>query len=400
MTDTLTVDCLSLVLTAQCNCRCTYCYQNAKQDRSMDWKVLRTSIDFALRSARRETNLVFLGGEPMLEFSSIGRAVEYVERTRPTDKQVGYIISTNGLLIDEGAAAFFAGHDFDVHLSFDGVEPAQQCRARGTFPVLDRLLSNLQLWQPGLFARKLRVCVTVVPASVPHFADSIRYLIGKGVRNISISPSLIHHPEWATDRIEELDSQFAAICEESEQQVRESGEIPLLYLRPGKNGARPANRNMCGLAWGTRLAVDVDGQVYACAALAESYQEFASELLESSLVPLRMGDIRDPRFRKRYTAFLETAGRTDMLTHKEKKYSSYGRCSECEFVGQCSVCPVSIGYDPGNADPNRVPDFVCAFNKAALKYRDRFSRMLDRLVKLETLIEVLDIHEEVRGGDT
>ena len=38
----------------------------------------------------------------------------------------------------------------------------------------------------------------------------------------------------------------------------------------------------------------------------------------------------------------------------------------------CGVCPVSIGHQPGNTDPDRIPDFLCAYNLVSLKHREQF----------------------------
>src|SRR4029079_15559485 len=40
---------LELVLTSQCNLRCGYCFENAKQDGRMSWEVAKASLDAILR---------------------------------------------------------------------------------------------------------------------------------------------------------------------------------------------------------------------------------------------------------------------------------------------------------------------------------------------------------------
>ena len=74
---------VDVVLTAGCNLRCGYCYQNDKKPRSMDWDTLRASADLLLGSSRPEVRMLFIGGEPLLEFPLIRRAVEYIEAARP-----------------------------------------------------------------------------------------------------------------------------------------------------------------------------------------------------------------------------------------------------------------------------------------------------------------------------
>lgn len=57
---------------------------------------------------------------------------------------------------------------------------------------------------------------------------------------------------------------------------------------------------------------------------------------------------------------------------RRDRYSSYGRCRDCEFVDECLVCPVASANIPGNTDPRRVPDSGCAFNRIVAACRRRF----------------------------
>jgi len=87
-----------------------------------------------------------------------------------------------------------------------------------------------------------------------------------------------------------------------------------------------------------------------------------------------MGPIGADNFAARYAEFPEAACGTGLFHNKRRKYSTYGRCGECPYVGECSICPTSIGHIPGNIDPDRVPDFSCAYNRVSLKYRALFPR--------------------------
>src|SRR5262249_34588716 len=87
-----------------------------------------------------------------------------------------------------------------------------------------------------------------------------------------------------------------------------------------------------------------------------------------------MGDYRDAAFPERHAAYPEAAREARIFDDKQEKLSSYGACRDCRFLGECSICPVSIGNIPGNTDPYRIPDFPCAWNLVSLKYRHRFPR--------------------------
>jgi sulfatase maturation enzyme AslB (radical SAM superfamily) len=368
------INTIQLILTAQCNSRCSYCYQTAKKNVAMAQNVLRASLELAASSPSKNMWLVFLGGEPLLEFARIQEAVANGGLAVTSEKTYRYKISTNGLLIDDEIAAFLDEHRFEVHLSFDGIREAQDCRTAGSFPLIDCLIERLKRQYPQMFQRRLRICMTVIPEAIRYLSRSYQYLLEKEIRNIIISPSMLPYPEWSLEQIRQLDDEFAQVYETSLRHLEKTGRVPILLLRKRIDAGvpRPSGGLMCGLPAATQVAVDADGQVYGCATLVESYQEFPSDFLGARLAPLRIGDLRDPRFRERLAAFPETTVKAEIFHHKERKYSSYGKCGTCAYLDACSICPVSIGLDPRNTDPDRVPDFFCAFNQVALKYRDRF----------------------------
>ena len=79
MSDLNDLQTLEIILTSRCNLCCSYCCQNARTARSMEWETLRASLDLILRSRREKVALLFIRGEPLLEFRLLRRAVEYVE---------------------------------------------------------------------------------------------------------------------------------------------------------------------------------------------------------------------------------------------------------------------------------------------------------------------------------
>jgi hypothetical protein len=104
----------------------------------------------------------------------------------------------------------------------------------------------------------------------------------------------------------------------------------------------------------------------------DSYQKFPTAFLRKRLDAMRMGDLRDPDLPQRMSAYPVAAREAGIFHNKQDMYSTYGRCGECRFLSECSLCPVSIGHQPGNTDPHRIPDFQCAYNLVSLKYRERF----------------------------
>lgn len=391
---------LDVILTAGCNLRCSYCYQNDKKARRMDWETLRASMDLLLRSRQPEVRLSFIGGEPLLEFPLIRRAVAYVEEARPPGTRVAYDIITNGTLLGEEQAAFLVEHDFTVQLSFDGVPAAQEFRGRGTFGVLDRLLDQLRCRRYNFFRDKLSISLTLLVETIPYVADSIAYFLDKGVQEILISPRITHQPNWRNEQIDDLDREFARVFEVCLGHFHRTGEVPLAVFHKESDQAPVGHfesLTMCGAGSGEHPAIDVDGQMVGCVTFAESYQTFPTAFLRSRLEAMRMGDLRDAALLQRMAAYPAAARAAGLFHNKQNKYSTYGRCGECRYLRSCGVCPTSIGHLPGNTDPNRVPDYLCAYNLVTQKYRERFPRvpalrdLLLGVAPVPTLVRELDV---------
>jgi len=370
---------LDVVVSSDCNLRCAYCYQNAKKPGVITWDHLRPALDLLLESERQKVTLLFLGGEPLLGFPVIRRAVRYVGTRRRRPAVVDCAISTNGMLLDWRAAAFFARHDFDLQLSFDGVPEAQDLRGAGTGERLDRLLQRLRLRSPVYFHRRVSVAVTVLPRTLRHLADTIDYLLASGVQDISLTAVITRQPDWRPDRIGLLDDVFAQVHRSCMRHYRRTGLMPVRLMRRGPAGAGRHEPNpwLCGAGGGEALAVDVDGELSGCVLFARSYQRFPAGPLGRAMSRLQLGPVTAPDLATRLAGYEGELFQAGPFFGRAQKQSSYGRCASCQWRRECSVCPVSIVRQSGNDDPHRIPDFVCAFNRVAAAWRHRSPRTTD-----------------------
>jgi len=373
---------LLLVLTSGCNLKCSYCFQNDKLGGRMEWDTLRRALDLALEAAHPDIQIIFSGGEPLQEFPLVRAGVGYAETHCAPGKSVRYGMITNGTLLTDSIADFLAEHAFDLQVSFDGVPAASDVRSRGSFRVLHRNLTRIQERHPRFFPR-ITVGATVSPKTVEHLGDSVSYFLDAGYGKVAFSPVFTDSSSWNDEGWKELDEQFSRMCSLSLDHYRETGKIPVSVFgsggapAPSPGDAEPPA--MCGAASGACPSVDVDGRIHACATFVDTYQNLPSEFLRSRLDAMRLGDVRAGDFRERIDALHDAALGTGLFHGKQSKYSSYGRCGECEYLHSCSVCPTSIGHIPGNTDPDRIPDFVCAFNMVANQYAKRFAQQLPKI---------------------
>ena len=367
-------DSLGLVVTADCNLRCAYCYQDRKQPRQMSWPTMSRALDLLTSSSRRRVDVTFLGGEPLLGYPLIVRAVRRLGRRFPAKRRPDYVIATNGLLLTPRRLAFLERHRFDIQLSFDGVAPSQDLRSPGSFAILDRLLDRLSLRHRAYFRRRVMAAVTVTAPAIPHLADSFDYLLGKGVEDVAIGPAM-GHPRLSKSQGAELDLQFGRIFKRSLRHFRETGAVPLrLFRKRGPAPRKPARSTLaCVAATGRDLAVDVDGEVYPCALLIRSCQTVARPALAHRLAAMSLGPVTDLQGLLQRRAQLPDAARAARIFGPQsRKRTGLDCCAVCRYAAACFVCPIACAKNPESASADRIPDFQCAFNRIALEYRRRF----------------------------
>lgn len=120
---------LTLNTTHGCNMACRYCFASTDSDRRkvMTTEVARASVEnlFVQFPNARHYLIYFFGGEPLLHKQFIKDTVAMVKEVfnDRQDKSYGFLINTNGLLLDDdGLLDFFREHRFSVTVSIDGPE--------------------------------------------------------------------------------------------------------------------------------------------------------------------------------------------------------------------------------------------------------------------------------------
>lgn len=99
------VSMLTLQVTQKCNFRCSYCnftYGDNITNRShspvsMTWETMKEAVDFFAAHSRdkREVNIGFYGGEPLLELELIKKGIDYSQYVF-RGKHLTYSMTTNG----------------------------------------------------------------------------------------------------------------------------------------------------------------------------------------------------------------------------------------------------------------------------------------------------------------
>ena len=132
-----------------CNMRCRYCfYADVSEHRTvnnyglMAPDVQEKMVENAFRTATESVSFAFQGGEPTLAgLEYFRRHVRLCKKYQKPGIRVSQSVQTNGLLLDDEWAAFFAENQFLVGLSLDGPKEIHDANRRdaagkGTFPAV------------------------------------------------------------------------------------------------------------------------------------------------------------------------------------------------------------------------------------------------------------------------
>jgi len=102
---------MELILTSNCNLRCSYCFEKDKQPLDMPDEVAFRAVDFLLDASggAKEVAILLFGGEPMLRMDLIEKVHRYgTEKAKAADKRLSWSMTTNGTLIEAEKAEWLA----------------------------------------------------------------------------------------------------------------------------------------------------------------------------------------------------------------------------------------------------------------------------------------------------
>lgn len=267
---------LSLAIAQKCNLGCSYCY--AEQGdfggpmKNMPLETAYQAIDMLLDSCEEKgrVQITFLGGEPMINRTSIRLATDYaLEKAKEKDIKVGFSLTTNGTLLTEEDAVFFEKHGFSLTLSLDGLKDSHDLQrplkgGKGSF---DTIMANIQPFLKIQRNMQVSVRVTVTPQNL-NLSEALDAFVAMGFHSIGFSPLLKSssgHNEMGPKELNTLLENMIACGLTFERHVLAGKRYPFLNMinalkEIAKNTHRPYP---CGAGAGY-MGVSADGDLAAC----------------------------------------------------------------------------------------------------------------------------------------
>ena len=121
------VKALCLHVAHTCNLTCEYCFASQGKYQGeralMSYEVGKQALDFLIANSgsRRNLEVDFFGGEPLMNWDVVKRLVAYGrEQEKVHNKRFRFTLTTNGVLIDDDVIDFANREMHNVVLSLDG----------------------------------------------------------------------------------------------------------------------------------------------------------------------------------------------------------------------------------------------------------------------------------------
>ena len=118
---------LCLHVAHTCNLNCSYCFASQGKyhgERAvMSLETAKRSLDFLIENSgtRRNLEVDFFGGEPLMNFDVVKKTVEYARQIeKEKGKNFRFTLTTNGVLVDDDVIDFANREMSNVVLSLDG----------------------------------------------------------------------------------------------------------------------------------------------------------------------------------------------------------------------------------------------------------------------------------------
>jgi uncharacterized protein len=277
---------VTLVLTHDCNLACDYCYAGEKRRRPMGDDVLARAIELAFcdgpRGDSERVELALFGGEPLLEWEQLTRAVALARKQAAlTNRELAISVTTNGALVDAERARFFVENELFVALSIDGVRAAHEATrpTRGGKSSFDAVVRGLdRLVDAG--ARLMTISV-VDPRNVHLLGESARFIASRGVRRLVFNPN--YAADWSDAALATWRRGFADVTALWLERHLQAQPIYVNVIDDklvvAVKGGYEA-RDQCAVGHG-RVAVAPSGNLYPCERLVGDDDDPA----------LRIGDV-------------------------------------------------------------------------------------------------------------
>ncbi len=187
---------LFLNITEDCNLKCSYCIVEdtyLKNVVKMKEDIIQRAIDQFMENTKlTKVEIHYFGGEPLTNPEAIKTATKYaLQKGKTLGKEPHFVISTNGVLLNDMWLDYFVKYKFTVLLSFDGPQEVQDSNrsfsnGHGSFSIIVKNAKRLvEVYKKEGLEYAARAIAT---GENPDFMPSVKFLNNMGFDSICVSP--------------------------------------------------------------------------------------------------------------------------------------------------------------------------------------------------------------------
>ena len=270
------VKAVCLHIAHDCNLTCRYCFAEEGEyhgKRSlMSYETGKQALDFLLANsgARRNLEVDFFGGEPLLNFEVVKQLVAYGRSQEEAHhKKFRFTLTTNGVLLNDEVIDFSNREMSNVVLSLDGRREVndRMRRNRGGEGSYDRILPRFQKLAQSREQKDYYVRGTYTRYNT-DFAQDVLHMADLGFKELSIEPVVADSKEDYALREEDLPellSQYDDLAKEMIRREREGKGFRFYHYTLDLTGGPCVVKRISGCGVGMEyLAVTPEGDLYPC----------------------------------------------------------------------------------------------------------------------------------------
>lgn len=270
------VKALCLHIAHDCNLACRYCFAGEGEycgDRSlMSYEVGKQALDFLIAKSgtRRNLEVDFFGGEPLMNFQVVKDLVKYGrEQEKLHNKNFRFTLTTNGVLLNDEIIEFANKEMNNVVLSIDGRKEVHDLmrpsrNGKGSY---DLILPKFQKLAESRNQTNYYVRGTFTHNNL-DFSEDVKHLAELGFKQISVEPVVSLPEEPYAIKEEDLPILFEEYDKLSKLilKKRKEGEgFNFFHFMIDLSGGPCVAKRLSGCGSGTEyLAVTPWGDLYPC----------------------------------------------------------------------------------------------------------------------------------------
>lgn len=270
------VKALCLHIAHDCNLACRYCFAEEGEYHGrramMSYEVGKQALDFLIANSgnRRNLEVDFFGGEPLMNWDVIKQLVEYGRsQEEKYNKKFRFTLTTNGVLLNDEIMEFANKEMANVVLSIDGRKEVHDFmrpfrNGKGSY---DLIIPKFQKFADSRNQDKYYVRGTFTHFNL-DFAKDVLHLADLGFKQISVEPVVA--PPEADYAIREEDlpiifEQYDILAKEMIRREKEGRGFNFFHFMIDLTGGPCVYKRLSGCGSGTEyLAVTPWGDFYPC----------------------------------------------------------------------------------------------------------------------------------------